>query len=69
MFKKCPDFTPKKYPWIGMPAKYRSPIESKILCLTNSSSNLKPSLFNIFFSPTTTAFSNEPPRAKPCDLK
>ena len=53
---------------MGAPAKYRSPIESKILCLTNSSLNLKPSLLSILFSPTTTALSKDPPSAKPIDL-
>ena len=43
-------------------------MESKILCLTNSSLNLRPSLFKILFSPMTTAFSSEPPNAKPLFL-
>ena len=43
-------------------------MESKILCLTNSSLNLNPSSFNILFSPTTTAFSKDPPNARPLDL-
>jgi hypothetical protein len=30
---------------------------------------LRPSLFKISFSPTTTALSNEPPKANPFDLK
>ncbi len=53
----------------GLPARYKSPIESNILCLTNSSLNLKPSLFKIFFSPTTTALSKEPPSANPLACK
>ncbi|SVB80176.1 uncharacterized protein METZ01_LOCUS233030 [marine metagenome] len=60
---------PKKYASIGAPAKYKSPIESNILWRTNSSLNLRPSLFKILLFPTTTAFSSDPPRAKPFERK
>ena len=50
---------------IGWPTSAMSPITSRILCRTNSSSN-RSELFSTPVSPMTIAFSSEPPSASPC---
>ena len=48
----------------GDPNSARSPIASRILCRTNSSSN-RSELFRIPVSPSTIALSSDPPSASP----
>src|SRR5260364_101630 len=65
LFSACPDLCAAYAPISGCPARYRSPIASSILCLTNSSSYRNPSLFRIRYSSSTITLSMLPPRARP----
>jgi len=66
--RECPDFWTWKCPMIGEPKMARSPIKSRILCLTNSSLYLRPSSLSTLKPSITMALSSDPPLAKPASL-
>ncbi len=62
-FKECPDLSITKCPITIGPRMAKSPMKSRILCLTNSFLYLRPSSFKTLNSSMTIALSSDPPFA------